>query len=144
MLVLIYLFFDGRKNYAPEPELGVEGAQAVAIRIGGDQVAFYGCRFYSAQGTVLDSKGRHYFKQCFIQCSIDFIYGHGRSLYDECTIRPIAKESTSWIRGSITAQGSESQEEKSRFSFVNCKIDRTGKVWLGRAWILKHTIDGKK
>lgn len=74
-------FFDLRKNYAPKPEPGVEGAQAVAIRIEGDQVAFYGCGFYSAQDTVLDRKGRHYFKNCFIEGSVDFIYGSGRSLY---------------------------------------------------------------
>lgn len=69
------------KNTAPAPEPGAEGAQAVALRIEGDQAAFYGCGFYSAQDTLLDNAERHFFKHCFIQGSIDFIFGMGRSLY---------------------------------------------------------------
>lgn len=73
--------FEWRKNNAPEPVPGEADAQAVALRIEGDQAAFYGCGFYGAQDTLLDDKGRHFFKDCFIQGSIDFIFGNGRSLY---------------------------------------------------------------
>ena len=70
------------KNTAPPPSQVAKGAQAVALRIAGDEAAFYGCGFYGAQDTLLDDTGRHYFKECFIQGSIDFIYGNGRSLYE--------------------------------------------------------------
>lgn len=53
----------------------------MALRINGDQAAFYGCGFYGAQDTLNDDRGRHYFKECFIQGSIDFIFGNARSLY---------------------------------------------------------------
>lgn len=56
----------------------------MALRIGGDQAAFYGCGFYGAQDTLNDDRGRHYFKECFIQGSIDFIFGNARSLYAVC------------------------------------------------------------
>lgn len=56
--------FDLNKKYALQPEPGVEGTQAVAIKIEGDKVAFYGCGFYSAQNVVLDSQVRDYFKNC--------------------------------------------------------------------------------
>ncbi|KAK8553874.1 hypothetical protein V6N12_030855 [Hibiscus sabdariffa] len=69
------------KNTAPEPMPGETGKQAVALRIAGDQAAFYNCGFYGAQDTLLDERGRHYFKGCFIQGSIDFIFGNARSLY---------------------------------------------------------------
>jgi len=59
----------------------------VALRVTGDQAAFYGCGFYGAQDTLNDDSGRHYFKECFIQGSIDFIFGNARSLYE--VIRPI-------------------------------------------------------
>lgn len=67
---------------APIPRPGDVGAQAVALRISGDQAAFWGCGFFGAQDTLHDDRGRHYFKECFIQGSIDFIFGDARSLYE--------------------------------------------------------------
>lgn len=66
---------------APIPKPGDVGAQAVAIRIGGDQSVFLGCGFFGAQDTLHDDRGRHYFKDCYIQGSIDFIFGNAKSLY---------------------------------------------------------------
>lgn len=70
-----------QQNSAPPPPGGAVGRQAVALRITGDKGAFYDCQFYGAQDTLYDDKGRHYFKNCYIQGSIDFIFGDGRSLY---------------------------------------------------------------
>lgn len=70
------------KNTAPAASPGDVGGQALALRITGDEGAFYGCGFYGAQDTLNDDKGRHYFKECFIQGSIDFIFGSARSLYE--------------------------------------------------------------
>lgn len=60
---------------------GMEGWQAVAFRIAGDKAYFAGCGFYGAQDTLCDDAGRHYFKECYIEGSIDFIFGNGRSMY---------------------------------------------------------------
>lgn len=54
----------------------------MAIRISGDEAAFWGCGFFGAQDTLHDDKGRHYFKDCYIQGSIDFIFGNARSFYE--------------------------------------------------------------
>ncbi|XP_010422119.1 PREDICTED: putative pectinesterase 14 [Camelina sativa] len=119
------------KNTSPAPNPGAVDAQAVALRIVGDKVAFYGCGFYGNQDTLLDQEGRHYFKECFIEGSIDFIFGNGRSLYEDCIIHSVAKENTI---GCITANGKDTLRGRTGFVFVNCQIKGSGKVWLGRAW----------
>lgn len=65
-----------------EHTVGRRGEQAAAILISGTKAAFYNSSFYGAQDTLYDHKGLHYFNNCFIQGSVDFIFGYGRSLYD--------------------------------------------------------------
>ncbi|CAN8306203.1 unnamed protein product [Cochlearia groenlandica] len=124
-------------NVAPIPKPGDVGAQAVAIRITGDESAFVGCGFFGAQDTLHDDRGRHYFKDCYIQGSIDFIFGNAKSLYQDCRIISMANQvnpGSKAVNGAVTANGRSSKDENSGFSFVNCTIGGTGHVWLGRAW----------
>ena len=65
------------------------------MRISGDQAEFRACGFFGAQDTLHDDKGRHYFKDCYIQGSIDFIFGNGRSLYEVSYSYPSLKISNS-------------------------------------------------
>ncbi|KAI8018075.1 putative pectinesterase 53 [Camellia lanceoleosa] len=119
----------GFKNKAPSPPSGAEGKQAVALRITADMAAFIHCNFIGAQDTLYDHIGRHYFKCCYIQGSVDFIFGNGLSYYDNCHLH--AKTDSI---GALTAQKRESPLEKTGFSFVNCKVTGSGVHYLGRAW----------
>ncbi|WOL12277.1 hypothetical protein Cni_G21043 [Canna indica] len=124
-------------NVAPIPNPGDVGAQAVAIRVGADQAAFWGCGFFGAQDTLHDDKGRHYFKECFIQGTIDFIFGDARSLYENCqmiSIAPPVAAGLKFVDGTVTAHCRTSADENTGFAFVNCSIGGTGRIWLGRAW----------
>ncbi|PKI37977.1 hypothetical protein CRG98_041632 [Punica granatum] len=124
-------------NVAPIPSPGDVGAQAVAIRIAGDQAAFLGCGFFGAQDTLHDDRGRHYFKDCYIQGSIDFIFGDARSLYENCQLISMANPVPAGqkvINGAVTAHGRVSKDENTGFTFVNSSIGGTGRIWLGRAW----------
>ncbi|XP_020110024.1 probable pectinesterase 8 isoform X2 [Ananas comosus] len=124
-------------NVAPIPNPGDFGAQAVAIRVAGDQAAFWGCGFFGAQDTLHDDGGRHYYKECFIQGSIDFIFGDARSLYEDCRLISIASPVPAGVRfinGVVTAHGRTSGDENTGFVFVKCSIGGTGQIWLGRAW----------
>ncbi|KAK1306603.1 putative pectinesterase 68 [Acorus calamus] len=116
------------KNTAPAPMPGMEGWQAAAFRISGDKAYFFGCGFHGAQDTLCDDAGRHYFKECYIEGSIDFIFGNGRSMYKDCQIHSIATRF-----GSIAAQDRKSPYDKSGFAFVRCSVTGTGPLYVGRA-----------
>uniref|UniRef100_A0ACD5VZG6 Uncharacterized protein n=1 Tax=Avena sativa TaxID=4498 RepID=A0ACD5VZG6_AVESA len=70
------------KNTSPVPNAGATGKQAVALRVSADNAAFVGCRILGAQDTLYDHSGRHYYKECYIEGSIDFIFGNALSLYE--------------------------------------------------------------
>uniref|UniRef100_A0A452ZKY4 Pectinesterase n=1 Tax=Aegilops tauschii subsp. strangulata TaxID=200361 RepID=A0A452ZKY4_AEGTS len=70
------------KNTAPVPRPGALGKQGVALRISADNAAFVGCNFLGAQDTLYDHLGRHYYKDCYIEGSVDFIFGNALSLYE--------------------------------------------------------------
>ncbi|KAA8527048.1 hypothetical protein F0562_008723 [Nyssa sinensis] len=108
---------------------GGYGMQAVALRVAGDKATFYRVRILGTQDTLLDDSGSHYFYQCYIQGSVDFIFGRSRSLYHECVLQSTAKKV-----GAIAAHHRDSEDDDTGFSFVNCKITGTGRVYLGRAW----------
>lgn len=109
--------------------VGSRGEQAVALRISGTKAAFYNCSFLGAQDTLYDHKGLHYFHNCFIQGSVDFIFGYGRSFYENCELNSIGKK-VAWL----TAQKRSNSSLASGFSFKNCKVTGSGLVYLGRAW----------
>ncbi|KAI5084690.1 hypothetical protein GOP47_0000859 [Adiantum capillus-veneris] len=117
------------RNTAPPPPGGAVGRQAVALRISGDFGAFFNVNFYGAQDTLYDHKGRHYFYRCYIEGSIDFIFGNGRSFYMQCRLHSIANPS-----GSLTAQKRATTTEETGFSFVKCVVTGSGSIYLGRAW----------
>ncbi|XP_027177233.1 probable pectinesterase 53 [Coffea eugenioides] len=117
------------KNTTPVPPPGAIGKQAVAFRISADTAVFVGCRFLGAQDTLYDHVGRHYYKDCYIEGSVDFIFGNGLSLFEGCHVHAIAQ-----LTGAVTAQGRSSLLEDTGFSFVNCKVTGSGALYLGRAW----------
>ncbi|TKY54380.1 putative pectinesterase 63 [Spatholobus suberectus] len=118
-------------NSSPMPEENSAGAQALAMRISGDKAAFYNCKFVGFQDTLCDDKGRHFFKDCYIQGTYDFIFGNGKSIYLRTTIESVAKGLSV-----ITAQGRESMAQDTGFTFLNCNITGggNGNTYLGRAW----------
>ncbi|KAJ4708841.1 Pectinesterase [Melia azedarach] len=116
-------------NSAPMLDGKREGAQAVAMRISGDKAAFHNCKFIGYQDTLCDDRGRHFFKDCYIQGTVDFIFGNGKSLYLNTRLISVAQG-----MGVITAQARGKVSEDSGFAFVHCNISGSGDTYLGRAW----------
>lgn len=114
--------------------------QAVAVLITGDRAIFENCRFLGFQDTlylkgeqdVLIPKRdiRHYFKNCYIEETTDFIFGAATAVFKSCII--YAKESATYVTAASTPQG-----KRFGFVFIDCKITGDAKpqsVYLGRPW----------
>lgn len=118
-------------NSSPRPDGKREGAQAAALRISGTKAAFYNCKIIGFQDTLCDDRGNHFFKDCHIQGTVDFIFGSGKSLYLSTELRAMGDTGLTVI----TAHARESASEDNGFAFVHCTIEGSGNgTYLGRAW----------
>ena len=76
---------------------------------------------------------RSYFTHCVVYGNVDFIYGDGTAVFDNCEIHNTAHDAG----GYVTAQGKHIADQQSVFVFNHCRL--TGEpglahVFLGRPW----------
>ncbi|KAL0738681.1 hypothetical protein Bca4012_014891 [Brassica carinata] len=108
---------------------------AVALAVYGDKSAFYNCEFLGLQDTLWDVQGRHHFKNCYIEGAVDFIFGSGQSIYEDCRINVTAGALAPIVNfGYITAQARWSPRDPSGFVFLRGSVSGTMNVYLGRAY----------
>lgn len=106
-------------------------AQACAITVDGDRVAFVNCKFIANQDTIYTYSGglKQYYKNCWIEGTTDFIFGASICYFDSCTI---LSKLNSYVTAASTPKG-----QKYGYVFNNCKLihsDGVDKVYLGRPW----------
>ena len=127
-----FIYGDGfeAQNITFENSAGPVG-QAVAVRIDGDRVKFTNCRFLGNQDTLYPhgKSSRQYYKNCYIEGTVDFIFGWSTAVFDSCQIFCKAA-------GYVTAASTEEQT-KVGFVFLHCRISGNApaqSVYLGRPW----------
>jgi pectinesterase len=106
------------------------GSQAVAMLIDADRGSFVNCRFLGWQDTLFINGGRHFFKDCYIEGHVDFIFGSATAFFDSCQIHSKGP-------GYITAHFRTSDNQKTGFVFYHCRLtgsDTGSGVYLGRPW----------
>jgi pectinesterase len=116
-----------------------DSCQALALLTQGDSLSFYDCKLLAKQDTYYGnpSTGRSYFKHCFIEGTVDFIYGATVMVFDSCTIHVIRDG------GYVTAASTDTLS-KFGINFFDCTIytdstDYRGSTYstgfyLGRPW----------
>ncbi len=105
--------------------------QAVALHTEGDCLTFLNCRFLGHQDTIYtgNAKCRHYFKDCYIEGTTDFIFGPSTAWFENCDI---FCKADSYITAASTPQ-----DVPYGYVFNNCRItaaSNVSKVYLGRPW----------
>lgn len=132
-----------------------EGSQAVALLVSSDHAVLDHVRLLGAQDTLyansrtchdnLPKNGsapaadtapcqasRQYFRDCYIEGHVDFIFGDAKAVFDHCELHPRHNPTVM-----LTAQSKHFPAEDSGYYFLHCSItgeDNGDKVVLGRPW----------
>ncbi len=125
------------ENISYVNDWGVEsrnGPQALAMSSQADCAAFNNCIFRSFQDTWMTSTNdshRHYVKDCWIEGAVDYFYGGGDALLENCTLYNVRS-------GSVIVAPCH-KDAKFGYIFRDCIVDGNasaadGKQKLGRPW----------
>lgn len=105
--------------------------QAVAVLVAGDKAKFRNCRFLGFQDTLYTYgyESRQYYNHCYIEGTVDFIFGSSTAVFDSCVIYCKNK---GYISAASTPAG-----KKYGYVFLRCEV--TGSAaehtfLLGRPW----------
>ncbi|MDZ7263004.1 MAG: pectinesterase family protein [candidate division KSB1 bacterium] len=118
----------------------VRNPQAVALMTGpgSDCVVFRRCKIVGYQDTIFANSGRHYFAGCRIFGHVDFIFGAGQAVFEECEVvsrNRAGKNPTGYITAPSTLASFPYG-----FLFLRCHLVKetselaAGSVRLGRPW----------
>lgn len=105
--------------------------QAVAVRVAGDKIQFVHCRFLGFQDTLYTygMQSRQYYLHCYIEGTVDFIFGSSTAVFDSCTLYG---KSAGYFTAASTLQDTEFG-----YVFRYCNITgnaAAGSFKLGRPW----------
>lgn len=113
--------------------------QAPAMTIQADQLVFQNVRFLGNQDTLqvkssnVTAVARSYFKSCYVEGDVDFIFGRGTAVFDGCTIKYLTARKTG---STIFAPSSESSHSFGMLVIASQIGSASGSnsTYLGRAW----------
>ncbi|MGC9668535.1 pectinesterase family protein [Planosporangium sp. 12N6] len=131
--------FANTFNEAAHPEIASQ--QAVAVNTQADRAVFDNVRFLGNQDTLLawsasaGTVARAYFRSCYVEGDVDFIFGRGTAVFDRCTIKSLSRGSTSnngYVTAAATANTNPYGFLFSQCTFTSNAPAQTG--YLGRPW----------
>ncbi len=118
----------GARNLTFANTAGDVGQGTLAMWITGNRAHFRDCALSGYQDTLYTGGAQAYFKRCFIEGQIDFIWGPSASVFKDCTLHCLGP-------GSVTA-ASTPEGQPYGLVFKGCTIRGeapAGTVLLGRA-----------
>ncbi|MFS7992124.1 putative pectinesterase [Helianthus anomalus] len=124
-----------------ENNAGIEGEQAVALRVGSDKSAFYQCGMIAHQDTLYVHSNRQFYINCYIAGTVDFIFGNAAAILQDSDIRP--REPGPKQKNMVTAQGRTDPNQNTGIVIQKSRIEATDdfkpiqgsfESYLGRPW----------
>jgi pectinesterase len=125
---------------ADHPE--ITGTQAVALKVTGDRSAFFECRFLGHQDTLyadspsIAAFSRQYFRDCYVEGDVDFVFGRGTAVLERCELRTLVRDVTFTPQGFVFAPSTAAANPHG-FLAVRSRITSTapdGAYCLARPW----------
>lgn len=135
---------------------GVDVGQALALYVDGDRIQFRDCRFLGGQDTLFTAPlppheieangfigpkqnaprvtGRHYYKNCYIEGDVDFIFGGAVAYFEGCNLfsKDVGNVINSFATAASTPEGQIYGYVMKKCRFVgNCPPHS---AYLGRPW----------
>jgi pectinesterase len=115
-------------------------AQAVALKtdLANNRAIFKNITLVGYQDTLYVNAGHNYFHQCHITGHIDFIFGAGQAVFDDCDI--VSRDSGSAVDNGYITAASTLISQSYGFLFSNCRLKKGSPeladhtVALGRPW----------
>jgi pectinesterase len=131
--------YHANRAKADDDPTKLRDSQAVALLTdqNSDRATFINCTLTSHQDTLFANIGRHYFYKSIIAGSVDFIFGAGQVVFDDCDI--ISRDRYATNNGYIVAP-STLLAQPFGFLFTHCRLKKetpemnAGSVSLGRPW----------
>jgi pectinesterase len=132
------LTFANLFDEAGHPE--ITSKQAVAVLTRADRVEFDRVRFLGNQDTLYVNSSaagviaRAYFRECYVEGDVDFIFGRATAAFDRCRIHSLNRDSTP--AGYVTAPSTDIANPYGLL-FQRCMLTSdapAGTVFLGRPW----------
>jgi len=103
------------------------GRPAIALRTAGDRQIFRNCRFLGWQDTLWVDGKRAYFKDCYVEGRVDFIFGRGTAVFDNCHLHA--------TDGGVITAASTKPETPFGLVFLKCKVTcKEDRSYLGGPW----------
>lgn len=177
-----YTVFVGSDDFSAEhvtfintAGAGEQVGQALAVYVDSDRAVFRHCRFIGQQDTLFTGplppqpidrgtfggpregaprrKQRQYYKHCYIEGNVDFIFGSATAVFEQCEI--FARKRALLSQGSVNPEGSNSEaidhppihgwltaastpeDVKYGYVFIDCQLTSDAPAhsfYLGRPW----------